>query len=92
VTGGGAWKYANLIKEKVGLPIDKRDEMKCIVGGCNFLLKNISDETFVYHRREPAEYKFQGRDSSHFTMISLNVFLVFYNLVRILRKNWLIAD
>ncbi len=59
VTGGGAFKYAGLIKEKVGLPIDKRDEMRCIVQGCNFLLKNISDEAFVYHRKEPAEFKFQ---------------------------------
>ena len=31
VTGGGAFKYADLIKEKVGLPIDKRDEMRCVV-------------------------------------------------------------
>ena len=44
----------------MGLPIDKRDEMLCVVQGCNFVLKNISDEAFVYNRKkEPAEYKFQ---------------------------------
>ena len=44
----------------MGLPIDKRDEMLCVVQGCNFVLKNISDEAFVYSRKkEPAEYKFQ---------------------------------
>lgn len=31
VTGGGAYKYADLVKSKLGLPIDKRDEMKCVV-------------------------------------------------------------
>ena len=60
VTGGGAYKYADQIKSAVGLPIDKVDEMKCIVNGCNFLMKNISDETFVYQRKGDPEYKFQS--------------------------------
>ena len=44
VTGGGAYKYADLIRSKLGLPIEKCDEIASIVQGCNFLLRNISDE------------------------------------------------
>lgn len=38
-TGGGAFKYAELFKEKLGLSLDKEDEMACLVAGANFLLK-----------------------------------------------------
>lgn len=38
-TGGGAYKYADLFKEKFGVILDKEDEMDCLVAGANFLLK-----------------------------------------------------
>lgn len=38
-TGGGAYKFADLFKEKLGISIDKKDEMDCLVAGANFLLK-----------------------------------------------------
>ncbi|KAM1782016.1 hypothetical protein PS2_040088 [Malus domestica] len=38
-TGGGAFKYAYLFKEKLGISLDKADEMDCLVAGANFLLK-----------------------------------------------------
>lgn len=38
-TGGGAYKYADLFKEKLGICLDKEDEMDCLVAGSNFLLK-----------------------------------------------------
>lgn len=38
-TGGGAFKFANLFKEKLGVTLDKVDEMDCLVAGANFLLK-----------------------------------------------------
>ena len=31
VTGGGAYKYAELIEKKLGLTIDKEDEMQCMI-------------------------------------------------------------
>ncbi|KDO82399.1 hypothetical protein CISIN_1g025826mg [Citrus sinensis] len=40
-TGGGAYKFADLIKEKLGVVLDKEDEMDCLVTGANFLLKFI---------------------------------------------------
>lgn len=38
-TGGGAYKYADLFKQRLGITLDKEDEMDCLVAGANFLLK-----------------------------------------------------
>lgn len=47
-TGGGAYKFANLFKEKFGVRLDKEDEMDCLVAGANFLLKAVPHEAFTY--------------------------------------------
>ena len=59
VTGGGAYKYAELIEKKLGLKIAKEDEMMCMIRGCNFLLRNISDEAFIYQKKDDPAYTFQ---------------------------------
>lgn len=38
-TGGGAYKFADVLKERLGVSLDKEDEMSCLVAGANFLLK-----------------------------------------------------
>ncbi|KAL6562645.1 Pantothenate kinase 1 [Orobanche gracilis] len=40
-TGGGAFKFADLFKEKLGIILDKVDEMGSLVAGANFLLKAV---------------------------------------------------
>ncbi|GIL89536.1 hypothetical protein Vretifemale_17363 [Volvox reticuliferus] len=47
-TGGGAYKYADVFKERLGVVLEKEDEMACLVSGCNFLLKAIHHEAFIY--------------------------------------------
>ncbi|GAA0160668.1 kinase [Lithospermum erythrorhizon] len=47
-TGGGAFKFAELFKEKLGIALDKADEMDCLVSGANFLLKVVQCEAFAY--------------------------------------------
>ncbi|KAL2321835.1 hypothetical protein Fmac_026214 [Flemingia macrophylla] len=47
-TGGGAYKFADLFKERLGLSLDKEDEMSCLVAGANFLLKAIRHEAFTH--------------------------------------------
>ena len=39
LVGGGAYRFSNLIKEKLGVSIEKEEEMECLVAGANFLLK-----------------------------------------------------
>ncbi|XP_065215107.1 4'-phosphopantetheine phosphatase [Planococcus citri] len=72
-TGGGAHKYADLIQEKLGLSVDKEDELPCLIKGCNFLLKNISDEAFVYHRNGNPEYEFQTAHTNIFPYLLVNI-------------------
>ncbi|XP_024004007.1 pantothenate kinase 1 isoform X2 [Eutrema salsugineum] len=47
-TGGGAFRFADLFKEKLGILFDKEDEMHCLVVGANFLLKTVPREAFTY--------------------------------------------
>ncbi|EFA83432.1 pantothenate kinase [Heterostelium album PN500] len=48
VTGGGAYKYADLFNEKLGCRLIKEDEMHCLIVGTNFLLNNIQRESYTY--------------------------------------------
>ncbi|WOL02923.1 pantothenate kinase 2 [Canna indica] len=47
-TGGGAYKFADVLKERLGVSLDKEDEMDCLVAGANFLLKAIRHEAFTH--------------------------------------------
>ncbi|KAI5580715.1 hypothetical protein POPTR_008G189500v4 [Populus trichocarpa] len=47
-TGGGAYKFSELFKEKLGISLEKEDEMDCLVTGANFLLKAVNQEAFTY--------------------------------------------
>lgn len=48
-TGGGAFKYADLFKERLGVSLEKEDEMDCLVAGANFLLKVFIISKLQYH-------------------------------------------
>ncbi|PKI59131.1 hypothetical protein CRG98_020497 [Punica granatum] len=47
-TGGGAYKFTDLFRERLGVSLDKEDEMDCLVAGANFLLKAIRHEAFTH--------------------------------------------
>ncbi|ESO96157.1 hypothetical protein LOTGIDRAFT_116077 [Lottia gigantea] len=72
-TGGGAHKYKDLITSKLGVQVDKEDEMECLITGCNFLLNNIPDEAFIYQRHGNPEYRFQGVNHDIFPYLLVNI-------------------
>ncbi|GAA47929.1 type II pantothenate kinase [Clonorchis sinensis] len=51
VTGGGAYRFRELIVRELGVEFDKEDEMECLIRGCIFMLRNIPDELFRYDKR-----------------------------------------
>ncbi|KDD75300.1 fumble, partial [Helicosporidium sp. ATCC 50920] len=53
-TGGGAFKYAERFKERLGLLVEREDEMACMVDGCNFLLRTVRDEAFSFEQQQMA--------------------------------------
>ncbi|CAG0878880.1 unnamed protein product [Darwinula stevensoni] len=73
VTGGGSFKYSQVIHEKLGLLVEKEDEMESLIRGCNFLLKNIPDEVFTYHRHANPEYCFQLSSPDVFPYLLVNI-------------------
>lgn len=73
VTGGGSHKYTSLLQEKLGLIVDKEDEIVCMIKGCNFLLKNISCEAFEFDRYKTPEYKFQKAGPNIFPYLLVNI-------------------
>uniref|UniRef100_A0A6A7G058 4'-phosphopantetheine phosphatase n=2 Tax=Hirondellea gigas TaxID=1518452 RepID=A0A6A7G058_9CRUS len=73
VTGGGAYKYSDLIQEKLGLIVDKEDEMACLIKGCNFLLRNIPDEQFEFDKHGDPQYKFINSDPNIFPYLLVNI-------------------
>ncbi|XP_076621257.1 4'-phosphopantetheine phosphatase [Colletes latitarsis] len=73
VTGGGAYKYTPLLQEKLGLIVDKEDEIACLIKGCNFLLKNIPCEAFEFKRHGNPEYVFQKACTNIFPYMLVNI-------------------
>lgn len=51
-TGGGAYKFADNLKEKLGVSLDKVDEINSVVDGANFLLQKIPGESFTHMNKK----------------------------------------
>lgn len=47
-TGGGAFKFADIFKDRLGVSLDKLDEIDSVVAGANFLLKELPGESFTH--------------------------------------------
>ncbi|XP_027425909.1 4'-phosphopantetheine phosphatase isoform X2 [Zalophus californianus] len=72
-TGGGAYKFKDLIEEKLRLRVDKEDVMTCLIKGCNFVLKNIPHEAFVYQKDSDPEFRFQTNHPNIFPYLLVNI-------------------
>ncbi|XP_061748094.1 4'-phosphopantetheine phosphatase isoform X2 [Nerophis ophidion] len=72
-TGGGAHKFKDLLERKLGLRVDKEDEMTCLIKGCNFVLRNIPHEAFVYAKHADSEYRFQTTHPDIFPYLLVNI-------------------
>ncbi|XP_077106184.1 4'-phosphopantetheine phosphatase isoform X2 [Ranitomeya variabilis] len=72
-TGGGAYKFKDLIEKKLGLKVDKEDEMTCLIKGCNFVLKNIPHEAFVYVKHADPEFRFQTTHPNIFPYLLVSI-------------------
>ncbi|XP_065840838.1 4'-phosphopantetheine phosphatase-like [Oscarella lobularis] len=72
-TGGGAHKYTKLLAEKLGLRVDKEDEMACLIKGCNFLLKHLPNESFIWQRDASHHYQFQSLEPDIFPYLLVNI-------------------
>ncbi|KAK1000865.1 hypothetical protein LTS01_004872 [Friedmanniomyces endolithicus] len=52
-TGGGAFKFYDRIKERLGVGVQREDEMTCLIMGLDFFITEIPMEVFTYNDADP---------------------------------------
>lgn len=52
-TGGGAFKFYDRIKERLGVDVVREDEMECLIMGLDFFITEIPSEVFTYNDTDP---------------------------------------
>ncbi|EPS64631.1 hypothetical protein M569_10149, partial [Genlisea aurea] len=70
-TGGGAYKFADLFKERLGISIEKEDEMSCLVAGANFLLKAIRHEAFTHKEGQKEFVQIDSNDLFPYLLVNI---------------------
>ncbi|RPA81778.1 fumble, partial [Ascobolus immersus RN42] len=50
-TGGGIFKYNTEITKRLGMQLQREDEMECLITGLDFLISKIPGEVFSYDER-----------------------------------------
>ncbi|KAK1326944.1 Pantothenate kinase 2 [Acorus calamus] len=70
-TGGGAHKFADVFKERLGVSIDKEDEMDCLVAGANFLLKAIRHEAFTHMEGQKEFVQIDHNDMFPYLLVNI---------------------
>ncbi|XP_077244135.1 pantothenate kinase 1 [Tasmannia lanceolata] len=70
-TGGGAYKFADTFKERLGVSLDKEDEMDCLVAGANFLLKAIRHEAFTHMEGQKEFVQIDQNDMFPYLLVTI---------------------
>ncbi|KAF9590238.1 hypothetical protein IFM89_032016 [Coptis chinensis] len=70
-TGGGAYKFADMFKERLGVSIEKEDEMNCLVSGANFLLKAIHHEAFTHFKGQKKIVQIDHNDLFPYLLVNI---------------------
>lgn len=55
-TGGGAYKYYDMIREVLGVDVIREDEMECLIIGLDFFITEIPREVFTYSEADPMQF------------------------------------
>jgi len=55
-TGGGAYKYYDMIREVLEVGVLREDEMECLIIGLDFFITEIPREVFTYSEANPMHF------------------------------------
>lgn len=55
-TGGGAHKFYDKLKDRLGVEIYREDEMECLIVGLDFFVTEIPEEVFTYSEADPMQF------------------------------------
>ncbi|ODQ67792.1 fumble-domain-containing protein [Nadsonia fulvescens var. elongata DSM 6958] len=55
-TGGGAFKFYDRLTQELGVPVNREDEMSCLIAGLDFFINEIPKEVFCYSEQDPMRF------------------------------------
>ncbi|KAK1780499.1 pantothenate kinase [Copromyces sp. CBS 386.78] len=55
-TGGGAYKFYDMIRDVLGVDVIREDEMECLIIGLDFFITEIPREVFTYSEQDPMNF------------------------------------
>ncbi|KAK7751100.1 hypothetical protein SLS62_006929 [Diatrype stigma] len=70
-TGGGAYKYYDRIRERLGVDVLREDEMECLIIGLDFFITEIPREVFTYSETDPMH--FASPDANIYPYMLVNI-------------------
>lgn len=74
VTGGGAFKFEKMLKDRLNVAINKLDEMKMLVNGLNFVLSHVEKEVFTYsHETKKQTFVPPKEENDMFPYLLVNI-------------------
>jgi type II pantothenate kinase len=73
-TGGGAYKFYDRIKERLGVDVVREDEMECLIMGLDFFITEIPTEVFTYDDTDPENaVEYQEASSDVYPYLLVNI-------------------
>ena len=73
-TGGGAYKFYDRIKERLGVDVVREDEMECLIRGLDFFISEIPQEIFTYDDADPDNVvEYQEAHSDIYPYLLVNI-------------------
>lgn len=73
-TGGGAFKFYDRIKQRLGVDVVQEDEMECLIKGLDFFITEIPQEVFTYHDSDlenPMHYQEARSDIYPYLLVNI---------------------
>ncbi|OTB02880.1 hypothetical protein M426DRAFT_322302 [Hypoxylon sp. CI-4A] len=70
-TGGGAYKFYDRIRQRLGVDVLREDEMECLIIGLDFFITEIPCEVFTYSETDPMH--FASPDSNIYPYMLVNI-------------------
>lgn len=55
-TGGGSYKFYDLMRERLNVQVTREDEMDCLIAGLDFFITQIPQEVFCYSEQNPMSF------------------------------------
>ena len=70
-TGGGAYKYYDEMKQRLGVEVLQEDEMECLIIGLDFFITEIPREVFTYSETDPMQFEAPRADIYPYLLVNI---------------------